>query len=58
MNNQQGFILQVVTALSENDKVASFSATFRAVSVNGEDELVPDVQVVKKEIQNGNSSNS
>lgn len=49
MTNRESFVMNLATKLAECDHVQSFQIGFRTITSNGEDEIVPDVQVVKKE---------
>lgn len=58
MNNDQNFINKTAIALSSCEEVESFSISFKTIIVDGKDEKVPDLQVVKKGAKNGREGNS
>lgn len=58
MNNEQNFLHKTAVALSNIEEVESFSISFKTITIDGKDEKVPDLKVVKKGAKDGCESNS
>lgn len=58
MNNNQNFVHKTAAVLAKEESVESFNISFKTITINGEDQLVPDLKVVKKGAKDGCESNS
>lgn len=58
MNNEQKFVHDTGIRLAEIESVESFSVTFKTITFDGEDRLVPELEVKKKGAKDGREGNS
>lgn len=56
MNNEQNFLHKTAVALSKIEEVDSFEISFKTITIDGKDEKVPDLKVVKKGTDNERKS--